>query len=202
MATVARVDLRALDDDGLLGAIMAEVYARQPRVTLHQLRAMARHGSARIQFDLHADQEATVAEIVEALRCLPDFTISDVQSLQLPPSEQAEWQELTAGSIFNPYSRLPVNEDAMFFGRAQERERIVECLRTRQPGVWLIGQKRVGKTSLLLHLKEHYLPERNFTPVFVDFQLMGHPAQTNVFFQVASNVYSSLSSEGRLDDVG
>lgn len=202
MATVARVDLRALDDDGLLGAIMAEVYARQPRVTLHQLRAMARHGSARIQFDLHADQEATVAEIVEALRCLPDFTISDVQSLQLPPSEQAEWQELTAGSIFNPYSRLPVNEDAMFFGRAQERERIVECLRTRQPGVWLIGQKRVGKTSLLLHLKEHYLPERNFTPVFVDFQLMGHPAQTNVFFQVASSVYSSLSSEGRLDDVG
>ena len=202
MATVARVDVRALDDDGLLGAIMAEVYARQPRVTLHQLRAMARHGSARIQFDLHADQEATVAEVVEAVRGLPDFTISDVQSLQLPPSEQAEWQELTAGSIFNPYSRLPVNEDAMFFGRAQERERIVECLRTRQPGVWLIGQKRVGKTSLLLHLKEHYLPERNFTPVFVDFQLLGHPAQTNVFYQVASNVYSSLSSEGRLDDVG
>jgi len=31
---------------------------------------------------------------------------------------------------------------------------------------------------------------------------MGHPAQTNVFYQVASIVYSSLSSEGRLGDVG
>ncbi len=202
MLTVARIDLRALDDEGLLGAVMAEVYARQPRVTLHQLHALARHGSARIQFDLHADQEATVAEIVEALRTLPDFTVTDVQSLQLPPSEQAEWQEVAGGGSFNPYSRLPVHQDAMFFGRAQERERIVEYLRTQQPGVWLIGQKRVGKTSLLLHLKEHYLPARNFTPVFIDFQLMGHPAQTNVFYQVASIVYSSLSSEGRLGDVG
>jgi hypothetical protein len=202
MLTVARIDLRALDDEGLLGAVMAEIYARQPRVTLHQLHALARHGSARIQFDLHADQEATVAEIVEALRRLPDFTVTDVQSLQLPPSEQAEWQEVAGGASFNPYSRLPVHQDAMFFGRAQERERIVEHLRTQQPGVWLIGQKRVGKTSLLLHLKEHYLPARNFVPVFIDFQLMGHPAQTNLFYQVASIVYSSLSNEGRLGDVG
>jgi (p)ppGpp synthase/HD superfamily hydrolase len=202
MMTVARIDLRALDDEGLLGAVMAEVYTRQPRVTLHQLHALARHGSARIQFDLHADQEATVAEIVEALRTLPDFTVTDVQSLQLPPSEQAEWQEVAGGGSFNPYSRLPVHQDAMFFGRAQERERIVESLRTQQPGVWLIGQKRVGKTSLLLHLKEHYLPARNFTPVFIDFQLMGRPAQTNLFYQVASIVYSSLSSEGRLGDAG
>lgn len=202
MMTVARVDLRGLDDDGLLGAVVNEIYARQPRVTLHQLHALARHGSARIQFDLHADQEITVSEIVDALRGLPDFTVTDVQSLQLPPSEQAEWQEVAGGSSFNPYSRLPVHQDAMFFGRAQERERIVEYLRTQQPSVWLIGQKRVGKTSLLLHLKEHYLPARNFTPVFVDFQLMGHPAQTNVFYQVASIVFSSLSSEGRLSDVG
>jgi (p)ppGpp synthase/HD superfamily hydrolase len=202
MMTIARIDLRGLDDDGLLGAVMAEVYARQPRVTLHQLHALARHGSARIQFDLHADQETTVAEIVDALRSLPDFTITDVQSLQLPPSEQAEWQEVAGGASFNPYSRLPVHQDAMFFGRAQERERIVDYLRTQQPGVWLIGQKRVGKTSLLLHLKEHYLPARNFTPVFIDFQLMGRPAETNLFYQVASIVYSSLSSEGRLGDVG
>ena len=57
-----------------------------------------------------------------------------------------------AGGIFNPYSRLPVHQNTMFFGRNEERARIVECLRTRQPSIWLIGQKRVGKTSLLLHL--------------------------------------------------
>jgi GTP pyrophosphokinase len=198
LATIARVDLRALDEAGLLGTVLEEVYARQPRLTLHQVRALARHGSARIQLDLHADQAATVQEVVEVLRRLDGYTITDVQSLNLPPSEQAEWQDLMSSAIFNPYSRLPVNEEAMFFGRRQESERIVDYLRTRQPSVWLIGQKRVGKTSLLLYLKEHYLPARSFTPAFVDFQLTGHPAQTNLFFQVASAVYADVTRHSRL----
>ena len=202
LAILARIDVRALDDAELLGSTLAQVYARQPRVTLLQVRAMARHGSARIQFDLQADHPSTVQEIVDVLRRLPNYTISDVQSLNLPPSEQEEWFDSAAGSLFNPYSRLPVHEDAMFFGRAYERARVVECLRTRQPSVWLIGQKRVGKTSLLLHLRDHFLPGRGFAPVFIDFQLMGHPTRTNVFFEVASAVHSSLSAEARLAEAG
>ncbi|MBK8049992.1 MAG: TGS domain-containing protein [Anaerolineales bacterium] len=198
LITLARVDLRALDDAGLLGAAVAEIYARQPRVTLHRVHASARLGTATLQFDLQADQAATVQEIVEALRRLPNYVVSDVSSLHLPPSEQEQFGE----SNFNPYSRLPVYEDAMFFGRNQERQRITECLRTRQPSLWLIGQKRLGKTSLLLHLKDHELPAQGFAPVFIDFQLIGHPARTNVFFDVALAVHTALSTDVRLGAVG
>jgi len=201
LGTLARIDLRAQDDGGLLGAAIAQVYARQPRITLHRVHAVARHGSARIQFDLYADLPATVQEVAQALRELPDFVITDVLSLDLPPSQQEEWMD-AIGTIFNPYSRLPVNEDAMFFGRTQERARVLECLRTRQPSIWLIGQKRVGKTSLLLHLRDHELPARGFAPVFVDMQLMGHPARTNLFFEVANAVHTSLSADVRLGAVG
>jgi (p)ppGpp synthase/HD superfamily hydrolase len=202
LAKVARIDVRALDDNGLLGALMEEIYVRQPRITIRGVTAAARHGSARIQFDVQVDQAETLEEVAAALRRLPTYSISDVQTLNLPPSEQEKWIDPGAGVLFNPYSRLPVHEDAMFFGRSQERARISECLFTRQPSIWLIGQKRVGKTSLLLQLKDYDLLAQGFTPVFVDFQLMGRIERSNVFYEVASVVYNSLQADPRLGAVG
>lgn len=206
LTTLARVEVRALDDVGLVGAVVQCVYSLQPRAALLRVHAVARHGSAQIHLDVQADQAATVQEIVEALQRLPNYTVSEVLSLNLPPSEQEAWSDVlaggSAGGLFNPYSRLPVNQDTMFFGRYEERARIVECLRTGQPSVWLIGQKRVGKTSLLLYLADHELPGRGFAPVFVDFQLMDHPSRVDVFFELANAVYARLSSDVELGAVG
>jgi hypothetical protein len=206
LTTLARIEVRGLDEVGLVGAVVQSVYSRHPRAALLRVHALARHGSAHIHLDVQADQAGTVQEIVEALRRLPDYVISEVLSLNLPPSEQEEWADSLAGGaaygMFNPYSRLPVHQNTMFFGRNDERQRIVECLRTNQPSIWLIGQKRVGKTSLLLHLSEHELPERGFAPVFIDFQLMDHPARIDVFFELANAVYSRLSSDVELSAVG
>jgi GTP pyrophosphokinase len=206
LTTLARIELRALDEVGLLGAIVQQVYGRHPRAALLRVQAQARHGSAHVQLDIQADQAATVQELVEALRRLPEFVVSEVLSLNLPPSEQEEWADSlaggAAGGMFNPYSRLPVHQNTMFFGRHDERARIVECLRTSQPSVWLIGQKRVGKTSLLLHLSDHELPERGFAPVFVDFQLMDHPARADIFFELANAVYTRVSRDMQLESLG
>ena len=206
LTTLARIELRALDEVGLMGAVVQQVYSRHPRGSLLRIHALARYGSAHIQLDLQADQPGTVQEIVETLRRLPEFVVSEVLSLNLPPSEQEEWSDsLTggaAGGMFNPYSRLPVHQNTMFFGRNDERARIVECLRTNQPSIWLIGQKRVGKTSLLLHLSEHELPDRGFAPVFVDFQLMDHPARADIFFELANAVYTRLSGDVQLESLG
>jgi hypothetical protein len=206
LTTLARIEVRALDEVGLAGAVLQCVYARHPRAALLRVQALARHGSTHVHLDVQADAPGTVQEIVEALRRLPDYVVSEVQSLNLPPSEQEEWADSLsggpAGGMFNPYSRLPVHQNTMFFGRNAERTRIVECLRTNQPSVWLIGQKRVGKTSLLLHLSEHELPERGFAPVFIDFQLMDHPARIDLFFELANAVYARLSSDVELSAVG
>ena len=206
LTTLARIELRALDEIGLMGAVVQQVYARHPRAALLRVHGFARHGSAQIEVDLQADQAATVQEIVESLRRLPEFVVSEVISLNLPPSEQEEWSDSlaggAAGGMFNPYSRLPVHQNTMFFGRNEERARIVECLRTNQPSIWLIGQKRVGKTSLLLHLSEHELPGRGFAPVYVDFQLMDHPARADIFFELANAVYTRLSGDVQLESLG
>lgn len=206
LTILVRIEVRALDEVGLMGAVVQTVYARHPRAALLRVHALARHGSAHVHLDVQADGPGTVQEIVETLRRMPDYVVSEVLSLNLPPSEQEEWSDSLAGGpaggMFNPYSRLPVHQNTMFFGRNEERARIVECLRTNQPSVWLIGQKRVGKTSLLLHLSEHELPERGFAPVFVDFQLMDHPSRIDVFFELANAVYSRLNADVELSAVG
>lgn len=198
LAVLARLEVRALDDVGLLGAAVQAVYDCEKRASLLRVHAASRHGSAHIYLDVRVDQPATLQELVETLRRLPNYTIGEVSSLALPPSEQEEWADNLAGGPFNPYSRLPVHESAMFFGRSEERTCIVERLLSRQPCVWLIGQKRVGKTSLLLHLRDHELAQRGFAPVFVDFQLMDSPSRANVFFELANAVYASLSSDVQL----
>jgi hypothetical protein len=206
LTILSRIELRALDELGLVGAVVQQVYSHHPRAALLRVHALARHGSAHIQMDIQADGAATVGEIVEALRRLPDFVVGEVLSLNLPPSEQEQWSDTLAGGpaggMFNPYSRLPVHQNTMFFGRNEERARIVECLRTNQPSVWLIGQKRLGKTSLLLHLAEHELPQRGFAPVFVDFQLMDHPARADIFFELANAVYTRLAGDVQLESLG
>jgi len=54
----------------------------------------------------------------------------------------------------------PITTDAGFFGRRQQREQIAEALLRCQP-VQLLGERRMGKTSLLLWVGRHageYLP--------------------------------------------
>ncbi len=68
--------------------------------------------------------------------------------------------------------------------------------------IWLMGQKRVGKTSLLLHLKNYYLKDRGFVLAFVDFQLLGNLAASNIFFEIANAVYNELQTDPRIGDLG
>jgi hypothetical protein len=60
----------------------------------------------------------------------------------------------------------------------------------------------VGKTSLLFHLKHHYLKDRGFVLVFVDFQLFGNVATNNLYFEVANAIYNELQADPRIGDLG
>jgi hypothetical protein len=109
---------------------------------------------------------------------------------------------MSAAGNANPYTRLPVHEQAMFFGRNQELLQMYEWLRAGVGNIWLMGQKRVGKTSLLFHLKNHYLKDRGFVLVFVDFQLFGNVGANNIYFEVANAIYNELQSDPRIGDLG
>ncbi len=83
-----------------------------------------------------------------------------------------------------------------FYGRA---EQLSEALDGHRNWLWLLGTRRVGKTSLLKQL-EHLTatePERGYFPLFWDFQGSEDAAGLHLDFQDAL-----LDAEERLEEIG
>lgn len=198
---VAQLEMTARDEDGLLGEALRQVYAYLPRIALLRTDAQARRGTARLRFSLEADSRETVEEIADALRRLPGREVGAVRQLTLPPSEQ-ELLLSDNALTSNPYSRLPVHEPGMFFGRTEELERINGWLRNNVACIWLRGQKRVGKTSLLLHLRHHFWEPHETICAFVDLQLFSNLAQANLFYEIAGAVFNDLAADPRVAALG
>ena len=79
---------------------------------------------------------------------------------------------------FNPYiAGAPVLDDEMFFGREKLAARILSVL--HHNSLMITGERRIGKTTFLYHLKKVLLDEElgdyRFFPIFVDLQ--GVPEQ-------------------------
>lgn len=199
---VAQIEFTALDDDGLLIAAAAPFSARAPRITLHHVEADSRNGIAQLSFVIDVESREVIDELVDELRRLPGYTVDRVRVLRLPPSQQeAIFADRGPGNL-NPYSRLPVNERGMFFGRVEDVEHIRAALHASESIVWLRGHKRVGKTSLLLHLRDHALSAHEWLPIFIDFQLLGDLRSVNIFYEIARGIYNELRHLGRASDLG
>jgi len=84
----------------------------------------------------------------------------------------------------NPYSTgTPVNDNAMFFGRARDIEVLKRelTLNTAQRVIVLHGLRRSGKTSLLRHLVKNDLLD-NCIPIYIDMQNIIHEITSSRFF--------------------
>ncbi len=82
-----------------------------------------------------------------------------------------------------------------FYGRA---EQLAEILDGHRNWLWLLGTRRVGKTSLLKQL-EHLTasePERGYFPIFWDFQGSEDPEELHLDFNDAL-----LDAEERLEEI-
>jgi len=73
--------------------------------------------------------------------------------------------------ITNPYtnkSMLPHNSD-MFFGRAEEMRRIEGLLETENPqSVSIVGERRIGKSSMANRVYHKFKMAENTLAVFLD----------------------------------
>jgi hypothetical protein len=83
-----------------------------------------------------------------------------------------------------------------FYGRAAQ---LAEILEGPRDSVWLLGTRRIGKTSLLKQLEQLALesPERGYLPLFWDFQGSADPEELHLGFHDAV-----LDAEERLAEVG
>jgi tetratricopeptide (TPR) repeat protein len=94
---------------------------------------------------------------------------------------------------FNPYiAGAPVLDAAMFFGRQKLLTRILNVL--HHNSLMITGERRIGKTTLLYHLKRALEvdegTEYRFFPVFTDLQ--GVP-ETTFFHTVMADVVDGLA---------
>jgi (p)ppGpp synthase/HD superfamily hydrolase len=198
---VARLEVTALAEDRLLSDALQVFEPGSSHVTLHKVDAIARHGMAHLSFTVEARNRQLIDKIAQTLRQLPGYKINEVRQMALLFSEREELVRPMTATGFNPYRRHPVQEREMFFGRAEELARCYNLLRSGVGVIFVQGQKRVGKTSLLFHLKKHYLNHRSKTPVFIDFQLLSHIGGPSFYYEIASAVYNDLQVDHHLGEL-
>ncbi|MCA9397371.1 TGS domain-containing protein [candidate division WWE3 bacterium] len=95
----------------------------------------------------------------------------------------------------NPYRPgQPIVEQGMFFGRRGEIEWFKRNLGNNFAGahLLLIGQRRVGKTSLLRYVEDSRIFENSYFPVFIDLQAYNKADETRVLNLLISKVARKL----------
>ena len=109
------------------------------------------------------------------------------------PGSTGKWK---VGAQAVPYVVGQWVRGDLFYGRAAQ---IAEILDGNRNWLWLLGTRRVGKTSLLKQLE--YLtsnsPTRGYFPIFWDFQGAEHPEELHQDFSDAL-----LDAEERLERLG
>jgi len=91
----------------------------------------------------------------------------------------------------------PIKDPAMFYGREDIVEEIVDNLKgfSQDNVLVLHGQRRVGKTSLLYNL-EHYDLRGSYVPVFIDMQELSGSSTARLCSKLANSVLNALRARG------
>ena len=197
--TVARLEITARAANNLLQDALALLTPYYPDITLHKVYSIARNGTVRLSLTIEARNQAIIDRIGRQLEQLPHHTINEVRQMQLTFPEREELVKPDRPGSFNPYRRQPVQHQDMFFGRTTELATTREMLKAGAGTVFVQGQKRVGKTSLLLYLKNYYLNRQSKVPVFVDSQLLSHLSGPKFFYEIASAVFHDLQADEKLN---
>jgi (p)ppGpp synthase/HD superfamily hydrolase len=198
---VARLEVTALAEDHLLADALQVFQPGSAHMMLHKVDAIARNGTAHLSFTVEARDRQMITKLAQELKQLPGYTINEVRQMELLFAEREELMRPMTPTGFNPYRRHPVQDREMFFGRSDELAQCYNLLWTGVGVIFVQGQKRVGKTSLLFHLKKYYLNHRSKTPVFIDFQLLSNLNGPAFHYEVASAVYNDLQAGHHLGDL-
>ena len=94
-------------------------------------------------------------------------------------------------SARNPFfHRGPIRQRDYFFDRQHELGQALGLLRSLQ-NVALVGQRRIGKTSILLQLRRR-LPESGFVPIYLDLMDRARRPLGTVLAELADSVALEL----------
>ncbi len=90
----------------------------------------------------------------------------------------------------NPYIvGNPVKDKTGFFGRQDIFRDVMRVLRQRESNaIVLYGQRRIGKTSVLLQLEKQLAAEGEFTPVYFDLQDKAAKSLPEVLYELSQHI--------------
>lgn len=103
-------------------------------------------------------------------------------------------------TITNPYS-AGVAKGQRFYGRKLECDRIMTylCDRTQNHAILLWGQKRIGKTSLVVRLQEQ--AQGRFLPAYLDMQAVKDGTSTQFLHQLMNHISLALRENNTLQEI-
>lgn len=90
----------------------------------------------------------------------------------------------------NPYiAGNPINNPKGFFGRDDVFREVMQMLRQPQSNaIVLYGQRRIGKTSVLLQLEQRLAANGEYTPVYLDLQDKAAKPLAEVLYDLAQRI--------------
>ena len=93
-------------------------------------------------------------------------------------------------SFSNPYiAGNPVHGQGKFIGRVDILQEVLRALRNPAGNsIVLFGQRRIGKTSVMLHIERELRTEDQYTPVYFDLQNKASLPLADVLYQMAQKI--------------
>ena len=90
----------------------------------------------------------------------------------------------------NPYTAgNPIRDHARFFGRDDILRDVMQVLRHPQSNaIVLFGQRRIGKTSILLEIKRSLTNKTGYTPIYFDLQDKASKSLSDVLHELAQRI--------------
>lgn len=165
------------------------------------------HGRKKLFLHISGSDEAVTQSIrqLSELRSVVDVRATDPAQLDSKnpvfPVLQASYSPETS-FLPNPYSPgKPVMDRGKFYGRKPELKRLKHNLSSSfdGPNLMIIGQRRVGKTSLLRYIEKDLFIEEKFLPVFIDLQAPFEINNENTLRYIIRTVLKKVRTSGYAD---
>lgn len=189
--TMAAIDMPTFFATRRPDGVMADARVYLGKTTLNQRE--------RIQKALEGVPSVNSVELIQAsLQAAPSMPLeASILSSSAQPVISASSDKTGRFRYLNPYGS-GIAEGSRFYGREVERERVLGFLNNKAQNVTILlwGQRRIGKTSFVLRLKEH--AAGSVLPIYIDLQGL-KDASTAMFLHLLMDRISHALKENAVE---
>lgn len=204
---VAEISLSAPINSPALGWIINNIYKigidnTENRIGIQSVNAGIQNGSMNIELTIDAPSKEGIMNVDNMLLTMQrEGHIIKYRMWSLFPGQRIQIAKATDRRHRNPYTLRKIEDQSMFFGRQDEMNRIINLIQEGESFIVLYGQPRIGKTSLLYQLCEHFLPQAcNVLPIQIDLQSVSPMKMDRIFRTLADATAQKIAEQFKRSD--